>query len=505
MTSTKEAYIPGFRNDIFISYASVNNQPRSGEDPNSGWISTLVNDLRISVDEALGRTGSCSIWKDNRLLPGACLTDEITDSLQNSAIFLMFLSTGYLESEWCKKEKDIFLKALDSRGRDLSNIIIIEKNRLEDKDVPGEFKDFKRAPFWIADDDSLRSRTLRDRDLDFGKNVYWDRINDIVTALSGKIKNLKEQYDTQLASSAATTSQLQQNNHKATIFLAEATDDLGPHREEVKRYLDQQNFHVLPDNYYPPGPQEYKDALAEDLKHSTLFVQLLSNVAGKRFQGVEKGYNHLQYERARNLQIPAMQWFTPDQKIETVADNIQRELAEQETVMQTNLQNFKKAVVRKTNEIIKMAEEDARPKPAITSILSVFVNTSTHDIDLARQVEKIVAKKNMMCMLPVNGGSSEEVREDLEGNIVSCDAIILIYGKDTLIWVRKQLRNLPRVLWKRPKGIPLRAFAVYDGPPADKEDININMPGMEIIDCRRGLNEAKVNGFLDLLKGNDNE
>ncbi len=497
-----EAHIPGFENDIFISYASVNNQSRSEEKADSGWISTLVNNLRIGINEDLGRKDSCQIWKDNRLLPGASLTDEITGNLQNSAIMLMFLSTGYLESDWCKKEKDIFLEMLRSKNQDFSNIIIIEKQKVDENDVPEELRDSLRISFWKTNDESLRSRTLCDNDPNFGKEIYWSKIDDLVTALSEKIKRLKNHFETQ--TTIPVTAPPGNGNYKGTIFLAEATDDLDPHREEVKRYLDQQGIQVLPDKCYPANPQEYKDVLVEDLKNSKLFVQLLSNVAGKRPQGVEKGYNYLQYDQARDNDLPVLQWFTPDQKIETVADSIQRELVELETVRQINLQSFKKDVVRKMNEIIKPVEKTPQPFNLDISGPNIFVNTSTHDIGLANDVKKIIKNNNMICTLPLlKEENADKIRRDLEDNLLFCDVIILIYGKDTLVWVREQLRNLKKINYKRT--MSLQALAVCDGPPEDKECVNMDIPGMEIIDCRKGLNEEKLNAFLGPLKGDSHE
>ena len=44
-----------------------------------------------------------------------------------------------------------------------------------------------------------------------------------------------------------------------------------------------------------------KSTLIEDLGGSVLFVQLLSNVAGKRPAGIEQGYNYLQYDQVLNI------------------------------------------------------------------------------------------------------------------------------------------------------------------------------------------------------------
>ena len=64
---------------------------------------------------------------------------------------------------------------------------------------------------------------------------------------------------------------------RATVFLAEATDDLHELRAEVERYLHQQNIRILPGTfYYFPTAEELRQAIDADLQASKLFVQLLS-------------------------------------------------------------------------------------------------------------------------------------------------------------------------------------------------------------------------------------
>lgn len=494
----QKAYVPGFQHDIFVSYAHVDNKPLPHKDHR--WVTTLVGTLKRALAQKLGRDDVFSVWTDDSLKVGDLLTPEIVDNLSKSAMLLIILSPGYLASSWCIKEKDTFLEILNSRKQGLSNIIVVERDRLDDNTIFTELNDSITMRFWVAKDEKSPSRTLGDPDPESDKEGYWNKINDLVHSLSEKIKNLKKYYDTPQPQGATDTVQTPKNHYKTTLFLAEVTDDLDPFREEVKRYLDQQQIRVLPEKYYPPDPQAYKDALIEDFKKSSLFVQLLSNVAGKRPAGIEQGYNCLQYDLALKQGLPIMQWFTPDQKIETVQDDVQRELLGKATVLQVTPQSFKKEIVRKTLEIIKIAEKPPAPGPVIPSALSVFVNSASHDIELANKVEKIVSMKEMTCVLPVHGESAEEIRKDLEDNLLFCDALIVIYGHTTRVWVREQLRNNTKITWKRSKERPLRALAVYEGPPDDKEDIKMNVPGMRIINCRRGHDEAAVLEFLALLQ-----
>ena len=45
----------------------------------------------------------------------------------------------------------------------------------------------------------------------------------------------------------------------------------------------------------------------------------------------------------------------------------------------------------------------------------------------------------------------------------------------------------------------LQAVAVFEGPPETKERLNVNLPKMLTIDCRRGLDEAALSKFLNGL------
>ena len=87
--------------------------------------------------------------------------------------------------------------------------------------------------------------------------------------------------------------------------------------------------------------------------------------------------------------------------------------------------------------------------------------------------------------------------EELERNLVDCDALIVVYGSSDRGWVDEQLRQCRKAISKRDR--PLQAVAVFEGPPETKERLNVNLPKMMTIDCRRGLDEVALNTFLSGL------
>jgi hypothetical protein len=92
---------------------------------------------------------------------------------------------------------------------------------------------------------------------------------------------------------------------------------------------------------------------------------------------------------------------------------------------------------------------------------------------------------------------SGELRETIESDLLTCDALLVVYGKTRPKWVRRQLE----LYWdqvapqRREKGEPVvRAIvSAGDGP---KESIGMGLPGWQTIGIRdipevlKGLNAA---------------
>jgi hypothetical protein len=104
---------PNLGSDLFISYARVDDEPVFGVK----WVSTLLQDLRNLLAQKTGRLDAFSIWWDETDLRGNhAVTPEIRTAVQQSATMLLVLSPGYLESQWCRQEKDLFFEVLGGQA-----------------------------------------------------------------------------------------------------------------------------------------------------------------------------------------------------------------------------------------------------------------------------------------------------------------------------------------------------------------------------------------------------
>src|SRR5512143_3261203 len=111
------AYVTGFDYDVFVSYAHVDNVKLGEDEAAPGWVHNLVNDLRTLLPQQLGRSEWGSVWIDHRRLVGnEPLTPDIQQAVSHSATLVVILSEGYLQSDWCRQERELFLQMAQRSG-----------------------------------------------------------------------------------------------------------------------------------------------------------------------------------------------------------------------------------------------------------------------------------------------------------------------------------------------------------------------------------------------------
>lgn len=474
------AFVPGFDHDIFISYAHVNDRPyletMVGRERSTGWVSTLFRLLKNALAETIGRDDAFTIWFDNVSLRGNHrLTDEIAEKLEHSANLLAVLSPGYAASQWCKDEARLFAGRLDTHVR--NSVFVVEMAPVLDAEaVPPELRGLRNYRFWYRD----RTEQVRTfaRPAPHAEELEYFRL----------IEDLARDLHRQLIANARGVSA---NGHDhpspsspnaaapPAIFLAEVTDDLGPRRAEVQRYLEQQGFAVLPASPYPRDTGDLAAALSRELGRSQLFVQLLGPFAGSRSADFPDGYGWTQFEAARNRGIAILQWRSPETDPDKADLPRQRELLEMPTVQASSLESFKSAIV----SALAAPAAAPQPRPNSGDRPLIFLNTEPRHRPIAAQIRNTIGDRAEWAE-PLIKGPAEVVREDLEQNLIDCDAMVMVYA-DNAPWARAQLRQFRKISPRRER--PVRAIPVIVAPPAEEPDLGMTFDGLVMIDGRHGI------------------
>src|SRR5215470_12207275 len=123
-------FVNGFKHDIFVSYAHVDDQAWPGT--SQRWVTTLVEGLKLALAQKLGRPDSFSLWMDYKLPGHKPLTPEIFENLEQSATLLIVLSPGYVASHWCKDEKNTFLETVKHLPDNQARVFVIKHSPLDE-------------------------------------------------------------------------------------------------------------------------------------------------------------------------------------------------------------------------------------------------------------------------------------------------------------------------------------------------------------------------------------
>lgn len=478
------AFVPGFKHDVFVSYAHVDDQPSPGIP--DGWVTTLVQGLRVVLGRKLGRPDSFSLWIDHRLSRHTEVTPELLDIVQGSASLLIVLSQGFVLSDWCRREKNAFLESVRRKIGLEGPVFVVELDRLEEGERPTELSSLLGYRFWVMDREGRPPRLLGSPRPDASDQRYFDLLNDLGHDIANYLRRRRAN------GTYAAEPDLQEG--RPAVFLADVTDDLEDSRDEVKRYLVQAGFNVLPGSLYSYEPTAFTRSLEADLAKSELFVQLLSGSPGKHPHDLPQGYLALQYQRAVAVGKPVLQWRSPDLDLSCVRDPKHREFLESETVQAVRLEELKAQIGSWFERKVVIA-----PRGSYDGL--VFLNAAEEDLSLVQNISEVLDELGAGYVLPLRSEEPVENREAFEDYFKCCDALLIVYGCVNIKWVNDQLLAIRKILWQRTA--PLAVMAIFDGPPEQKPALNVKLPGMRVLTCRESLQFEALRHLLMALHGGD--
>jgi hypothetical protein len=457
--------------------------------------------LKNELAQKIGRADAVSVWLDAHNLRGHHpLNEEIAGQLERTALFVAILSPGYTASDWCQQEARLFAGTGSDRGR---RVFVIEKAPLEGDEPPESLSGRRAYKFWYRDR-AEQPRTFATPLPHPDEIDYFRQIEDLARDLRdqcrvmrgdpvGRPSAVSKPLTAATAAPAIVSAAPTTDDGASTlgaVVLGEVADDLEFKRAEVQRYLEQQRVPVLPEMSYPLGRADFEAALDADLSRATLFVQLLGPIAGKRPRDIPDGYGWLQLEGARRRNLRILQWRSSELDLDSIEWPRHRELLELDTVQATSLESFKKA-------IMAALEPPPPPEPRRTVVDRplVFLNTESRHRDIAGEIRGAIGDRAVWTQ-PLFEGPSEMVREDLEQNLIDCDAKVMVYA-DNPGWARAQLRNYHKLSPRRER--PVRAIGLIDAPPVEKPELGFFLPELVTIDGRSGIGSSTVIQLLTSL------
>ncbi len=458
---------------IFVSYAHVNDQSLSRGQP--GWVTTLVRQLAIRLTMRSGRD-SFELWTDHKLRGGEPVTGTIQGQVDAAAVLVVFLSRGYLESEWCLEELRLFHEASARRGQGNARVFVVEFHEV---DRPQVLKDQLHFPFWKKDMTGTVRTLGFPRISAYGEAAYHALLDKLSQDLADKLEDMRP----------------------ATVYLAEAAEDpnVNSWRETVKQCLKRLGYGVRPLVAYPRDLDlaSFRAAVEADLADATLFVQLLCEEPGRRYEGSDWRSVRQVHDIAarRRPALPILQWRSRQIDWTKVpADSPHHALLDGKDVMEVDLIEFQGEIKRYL----------AKPKAPQTTRVHrsgpfFFINAHESDETNVRSITEQLRAWSIGHSRSVSQDKPAMNREDLDRNILDCDAMMVIYGEADAKWARAQLERVKQLVPRRSDGYP--PLALIEAPPEEtKVDLGYFLPRMKILDCRNRIDQEKLKGFIEGLQ-----
>lgn len=409
-----------FENDIFISYHHSSNH--------NAWVTNFRNILQARLEQLRGTKCNVFMYEDGRR-DHEELKPHLTQTIKASRILVAIISPGYLNSYYCRLERDTFLA---NRG-DHNTLVRIDKLHMPPPPVPPELAKRIAFPFYKYDRNSRVSRDINPK-----SDIFYTQINDLAHHLIDKLDGIAEYKD-----------------RSNTIYLANTSREMIPLREELRRELLQQKFNVYPP-YRLGGTEAAISAQAHDfMKQSLISIHLVGSDY-RPVPGGDVSITELQLDIAselcRDSHFYSIVWH-PDNLPEPTAR--QNKLIESiatnefldEYITTPSLERFKDIIAYRVFGS-KAAAPIPPGKPRGRTIYlcygpAAWTARATSGSDVSA-IRNYLLKEGYRVFDPEYEGSEEEIAEEHLYNLNNCDAVLVYLGNADPDWNKGMKRSFKR-------------------------------------------------------------
>ena len=473
-----------FENDIFISYAHLDNDPLPLSDRAEGWVSNFHQCLQAFLGEYLGRKPK--IWRDRRLESNTIFADEIIENLLKAAVLISVLSPRYVQSEWCIKELERFNQAIKQEGLDRiankSRIFKVEKLPVDWEAYPDALDGLKEQLGCQFFETDPVTETLREFRIEFGeeaKRRFLLKVSDLAKEITKLLKEIQK-YSESSPDSVSMTSTEVTYSPERRIYLALTTLDLQEARETIRREFEDRGYRVLPHQSLPLNAPDLCDRIREQLQQCQLSIHLIGQNYGFVPEGTDQSVialqNQLAAEHRQDTLFSRLIWLPPslsgldDPRQQTLVSELQSSSAAQfgAEVLQVSLEELKTVILDKLTQ----------PKPNLAASidsgagkLRIYLDCDEQDLD-SEQLEALytyLEQAGNEVLLP--DFDNDGVASFVDDSLKQCDAAVIYYGLGKELWLKRRLSALKKVVGYRPSHTTNEAKAIYvSAPVTDPEN-----------------------------------
>ncbi len=497
----KDAYVPGFEYDVFISYAVRDNTKvdKSGD----GWVDVFEARLKEDIQANVKHRTEVAFWRDtSRIKYGDNFSDTIADGVGKCAVMLILLSSQYLASEWCREERAAFFRAMKADPQaDHQRLFVV---CLTDPSKLGEAPDglgrVHHAKLWMNDNGipkkighpvpNSEQQEFFDATFLLGYTIA-QRLNE----LRIESENLGLEKSPKPATATLPTirpaASLPIESSKSCVYLAatwKGTDE-GRFTASLALALESSSP-PIPTVLITDLPRE-PDLLRHQIKASKLVVQVV-------------GYcppldDAVQTKIAAELQTPLIVW-----KTDEVGDPTSES---HKALLEQARKGSLEEAVRAVTELWQKLNQPEPPKTPVSANRKYLINHLPEDRELAGRVFNWLKNSQRPCARrPIDGATEAELRTWFEKKLIECGDMVLVYGRASRLSMNDEAELCYQVLASRGDLRSRSAnWLVVSGPPqppGSQPDLDVGLPGvaMQTLDLR-GVSDTELEAALEAQFG----
>jgi len=544
-----------FDQDLFISYAHIDNQSLSAEQ--DGWISRFHLSLAAMLSMRLGK--KVRIWRDDKLQGNDVFAEEIVEQFGRTAVLVSVLTPRYLKSRWCTREVSEFCALAESSGGVIvdnkARVFKVLKTPVDSEDpLPPLLQSLLGYEFFTMDDGAPL-----ELDALYGESFaqdYHRKVNKLAFEIAGLLTMLEEAGEPPLAPAASDEERVADADpaRRAVrssvgplvssagpggrcVYLADCSFDRKEEREILQAELSRLGHQVLPDRHLPRDEEECVAAIAAALERADLAVHLIGAHAGAVADGPSGKplvvlQNELAAARSERAGLKRVIWLPqgtvtsePGQQAFLRALHDQAQAQCGADLLTGGLESLREAVFA--------ALEDAGPSPQAGAGASASTGPSTDAADDEASVasgasgsalpdgetserrsmhllctkadrkatvplRRALKARGIDVTLPAFEGPATEVREANRQLLMHCEAVVLYYGHGDEAWKRTVDTELLKLPAYR-SGADIPTVHTYLAAPTtpDKEDL-VDMDEPNLVDALDGFDEHLVDAVLSV-------
>jgi hypothetical protein len=464
------AYTPGFKYDLFVSFAHDDNRPWPGRD-GRGWVEVFVDYLACWLQRR-GLKG-VTIWLDRDRLTGATEYDpRIQADLGQSLLLVALHSHNYRQSAYCEKELGWFHQAarahpvgpaIDGERR-VFNVLLNNIPRADWKGQAhwtGQLEGATGFPFHDAPDGPAEA---------FGDPLepgdearYQAALKPIVDAATKLLRAARRTPEAQTPAPAAVGGAADPKpafDPRPRVFIADVPEALIKLRKQAINALADR-ARLLPPLPPPATRVEHAQACARRLGEADLSVHLLAEQPGRELDDAEETFPRCQCDLARAAARPALIWLPEALDLTRVEDEAHRDwLAALEAAPrpETGWRIARGSPVRLIEDLKELIDEVAARRPGGERLLVIdpYADDQMHGFELAARLKRAADAEGRPLKLELTRDGTEPPARwtDFEQLVQRATDLIVLFGAAAPTWVHGRVERAVKLTAAGPDPAP---------------------------------------------------